>query len=119
MWVGRAETFLLSFMTSSITLTLTKGNFSSEVLQSSAPVLVCFWAEWCGHCKTIAPVLGELVDQYEDRVKFGKINIDEQPALAAEYGVRSVPTLLLLRQGQVANQIVGLRSKRDIEDSFD
>lgn len=107
------------FMTSSTVLTLTLGNFSSEVLQSSAPVLVHFWAEWCGPCKKIAPVLDELADQYEDRVKIGKVNIDEQPALAAEYDIRAVPTTLLLCQGQVADQIIGPLSKRDIEDSFD
>lgn len=106
-------------MTSSTVLTLTEANFSSEVLQSAAPVLVLFWAGWCGACKTIAPVLDELADQYDDRVKIGRINIDEQPALTAEYGVRAVPTLVLLRRGQVADQIVGLRSKRDLEDSFD
>jgi thioredoxin 1 len=106
-------------MTTSPVLTLTEANFSSEVLQSTAPVLILFWAEWCGPCKTIVPVLDELADQYDDRVKIGRINIDEQPALATEYGVRAVPTLVLLRRGQVADQIVGLRSKRDLEESFD
>jgi thioredoxin 1 len=106
-------------MTLSTVVTLTEGNFSSEVLQSSAPVLVYFWAEWCGRCKTIEPVLEELADQYADRVKIGKINIDDQSSLATEYGVRAVPTLLLLRQGQVADQIVGLRPKHDIVEIFD
>jgi thioredoxin 1 len=106
-------------MTFATVVTLTKGNFSSEALQSSSPVLVYFWAEWCGPCKTIAPVLDELADEYEDRVKIGKINIDEQPALATEYGIRAVPTLLLFRQGQVADQIVGLRPKHDIVEIFD
>jgi thioredoxin 1 len=106
-------------MASSTVVTLTDWNFSSEVLQSSAPVLVYFWAEWCGRCKTIAPILDELADQYEDRVKIGRINIEEQPALAAEYDIRAIPTLLLLCQGQVADQIVAPRCKRDLEDSFD
>jgi thioredoxin 1 len=98
---------------------LTQENFANEVLQSSTPVLVDFWAEWCGPCKAIAPVLEELADEYEGRVKIGKVNIDEQQGLAAEYGIRAIPTLLLFDKGQVADQIVGLRSKRDLKASFD
>ena len=100
-------------------LVLTQENFSSEVLQSLTPVLVDFWAEWCGPCKMITPILEELADEYEGRVKIGKINIDEQQQLAAEYGIRAIPTLLLFDKGQVADQIVGLRSKRDLKASFD
>jgi len=91
---------------------LTQENFASEVLQSTTPVLVDFWAEWCGPCKAITPILGELADEYENRVKIGKVNIDEQQGLASEYGIRAIPTLLLFDKGQVADQIVGLRSKR-------
>jgi thioredoxin 1 len=98
---------------------LTQENFASEVLQSPTPVLVDFWAEWCGPSNAIAPVLDELADEYDGRVKIGKVNIDEQQALAAEYGVRAIPTLLLFDKGQVADQIVGLRSKRDLKASFD
>ncbi len=106
-------------MASPTIVTLTQANFASEVLQSPTPVLVDFWAEWCGPCKMIAPVLNELADEYDGRVKIGKVNIDEQQTLAAEYGVRAIPTLLLFHQGQVADQIVGLRSKRDLKASFD
>ena len=106
-------------MTTSGIAILTQANFAREVLQSSTPVLVYFWAEWCCPCKTIAPVLDELADQYENRVTIGKVNIDEEPALAAEYGIRAVPTLLLIRQGEViADRIVGLRSKRELEHNF-
>jgi len=98
---------------------LTQDNFASEVLQSATPVLVDFWAEWCGPCKMITPILGELADEYDGRVKIAKVNIDEQQGLAAEYGIRAIPTLLLFDKGQVADQIVGLRSKRDLKASFD
>ncbi|HWC59046.1 MAG TPA: thioredoxin [Verrucomicrobiae bacterium] len=98
---------------------LTQENFAGEVLQSTTPVLVDFWAEWCGPCKMISPILGELADEYEGRVKIAKVNIDEQQGLAAEYGIRAIPTLLLFDKGQVADQIVGLRSKRDLKASFD
>jgi thioredoxin 1 len=100
-------------------LTLTQQNFPAEVLQSASPVLVDFWAEWCGPCKMLAPILDELADEYDGRVKIGKVNIDEQQAVAAEYGIRAIPTLLLFSKGQVADQIVGLRSKRDLKASFD
>lgn len=100
-------------------LTLTEENFPKEVLQSGQPILVDFWAEWCGPCKMLAPVLDELAQEYDGRVKIGKVNIDEFQGLAAQYGIRSIPTLLLFRQGQVADQIVGLRSKRDLKASFD
>jgi thioredoxin 1 len=98
---------------------LTQENFAKEVLQSATPVLVDFWAEWCGPCKAIAPILDELAGEYDGRVKIGKVNIDNQQELAAQYSVRAIPTLLLFRAGEVADQIVGLRSKRDLKASFD
>jgi thioredoxin 1 len=100
-------------------VSLTQENFAREVLQSPAPVLVDFWAEWCGPCKMIAPILDELADEYEGRVKIGKVNVDEHQSVATEYGIRAIPTLLLFDKGQVAEQIVGLRSKRDLKASFD
>jgi thioredoxin 1 len=106
-------------MASPLILSLTKENFAQMVLQSPVPVLVDFWAEWCGPCKMIAPLLDELADEYDGKAKIGKVNIDEQQALAAEYGVRAIPTLLLFNKGQVADQIVGARSKRDFKNSLD
>jgi len=106
-------------MASPLIITLTQENFAQQVLQSPAPVLVDFWAEWCGPCKMIAPLLDELADEYNGKVKIGKVNIDEFQNLAAEYGVRAIPTLLLFSKGQVADQIVGARSKRDLKASLD
>jgi len=100
-------------------VTLTEDNFAAEVLQSASPVLVDFWAEWCGPCKMIGPVLDELADEYSGKVKIGKVDIDHQQGLAAQYGVRAIPTLLLFSKGQVSEQMVGLRSKRDLKTSFD
>jgi thioredoxin 1 len=106
-------------MTSPNIVVLTQENIATEVLQSTVPVLVDFWAEWCGPCKMIAPILDELADEYDGRVKIGKVNIDDHQGLAGEYGVRAIPTLLLFNKGQVADQIVGARSKRDLKASFD
>ncbi|HEV2436131.1 MAG: thioredoxin [Limisphaerales bacterium] len=106
-------------MASPLILKLTQENFAQQVLQSPAPVLVDFWAEWCGPCKMIAPLLDELADEYDGKVKIGKVNVDEQQSLAAEYGVRAIPTLLVFQNGQVADQIVGARSKRDFKASLD
>jgi thioredoxin 1 len=100
-------------------VTLTQANFTTEVLESAHPILVDFWAEWCGPCKMLAPILDELADEYSGRVRIGKVNIDEFQELAAQYGIRSIPTLLLFQKGQVAEQLVGLRSKRDLKASFD
>jgi thioredoxin 1 len=100
-------------------ITLTADNFKQSVVKSETPVLVDFWAEWCGPCKMIAPILDELADEYAGRVIIGKVNIDDHQNLATEYGVRAIPTLLLFQNGEVAEQIVGLRSKRDLKASFD
>jgi len=105
-------------MASPLIVTLTQESFAQQVLQSPVPVLVDFWAEWCGPCKMISPLLDELADEYDGKVKIGKVNIDEQQSLAAEYGVRAIPTLLF-NKGQVADQIVGARSKRDFKTSLD
>jgi thioredoxin 1 len=100
-------------------INLTQENFEKEVLQSAKPVLVDFWAEWCGPCKMLGPILDELAQEYDGRITIGKVNIDDHQELAAKYGIHSIPTLLLFQNGQVADQIVGLRSKRDLKASFD
>ena len=100
-------------------LTLTAANFPEEVLQSPLPVLVDFWAEWCGPCKMIAPILDELAGEYDGKVRIGKVNIDDHQNLATKYGIRAIPTLLLFKDGQVADQIVGMRSKRDFKIKLD
>jgi thioredoxin len=100
-------------------INLTAENFEQQVLKANAPVLVDFWAEWCGPCKMIAPILDELADEYAGRAVIAKVNIDDHQSLATQYGVRAIPTLLLFNKGQVAEQMVGLRSKRDLKASFD
>jgi thioredoxin 1 len=106
-------------MASPLISALTQDNFEKEVLQSATPVLVDFWAEWCGPCKMIAPLLDELADEYDGKVKIGKVNIDEQQALATKYGIRAIPTLLLISKGEVTEQMVGAKSKRDLKASLD
>lgn len=98
---------------------LTEQNFAEEVLNSTTPVLVDFWAEWCGPCKMIAPILDEIAVEYDGKVKIGKVNIDNEQGLAAQHGIRAIPTLLIFKNGQVADQIVGLKSKRDLKANLD
>jgi thioredoxin 1 len=100
-------------------VTLTEENFGPEVLKSPVPVLVDFWAEWCGPCKMVAPILDELAMEYDQKIKIAKLNIDDFQGLATEYGIRAIPTLLIFKDGQVTDQIVGLRSKRDFKAKLD
>ena len=99
--------------------TLTETNFQEQVVNSPIPVLVDFWAEWCGPCKMLGPILEELASDYDGRVKVGKLNIDDFPSVANEYGIRAIPTMLIFQEGQVAEQVVGLRSKRDLKANLD
>lgn len=95
-------------------ITLTKKNFDTEVLHSSVPVLVDFWATWCGPCRMIAPVVAELAEEYAGNLKVGKINVDEEIDLANRFRITSIPTLLLFRDGKLVKTIVGYRSKEQL-----
>src|SRR5580765_6536951 len=100
-------------------VTVTEASFDQEVLNASSPVLVDFWAEWCGPCKMIAPILDELADEYDGKVKITKVNVDDNQGLAVKYGITAIPSLLFFKDGQVVDQVRGLRSKRDLKESFD
>jgi thioredoxin 1 len=98
---------------------ITDDNFESEVLQSGEPVLVDYWAEWCGPCKMIAPVLDEIATEYEGRVKIAKLNIDDNPNTPPRYGIRGIPTLMLFKDGEVEATKVGAVSKSQLTAFID
>ena len=97
-------------------ITLTNANFENEVLNSDIPVLVDFWATWCGPCKMIAPIVAEIAEEYEGKIKVGKVNVDEENSLAMQYRVASIPTILLFKNGQVVNTSVGFLPKQQLID---
>ena len=94
------------------------GSFDAEVIQSDKPVLVDFWAPWCGPCKAIAPVMAELAGSYGDRVKFAKCNVDDNPVTPGKYGIRAIPTLIFFKEGNVVDQITGMVAKSKLEESL-
>ncbi len=98
---------------------LTEENFEQEVLQSDILVLVDFWAEWCGPCKMLGPTIEELAAQYKGRVKVGKVNVDENQALAQKYGIQGIPTLILFSDGAIKEQKVGVQSKDALQGLID
>lgn len=99
-------------------VTLTDANFEEEVLKSTIPILVDFWAVWCSPCKMQNPILEELEKEFEGKVKVGKLNVDENPNISAKYGVMSIPTLMLFKNGTLAKQMIGVQSKETLTEEF-
>ncbi|HAC90055.1 MAG TPA: thioredoxin [Planctomycetaceae bacterium] len=100
------------------TVELTDGNLDAEVLQSGNPVLVDFWAPWCGPCRQISPLIDQLGQQYAGKVKVGKVNIDDNPEVTNQYGIQSIPTLMVFRGGEVAERFVGMPPKAKLEQAL-
>ena len=94
-------------------------NFKKEVIESPKPILVDFWATWCGPCKAVAPVIDELSKEYSDKAGFAKINVDDNPQLASQYGVMSIPTIIIFKNGKPDQQVIGYKSKNDLKKLLD
>ena len=97
-------------------LHVTKENFENEVLKSDKPVLIDFWAPWCGPCKAIGPVIDELAEEFEGKVVIAKMNVDDNPATPGKFGIRAIPTLILFKGGEVVDQITGAVGKTQLQD---
>ena len=100
-------------------ITITDDSFHAEVVESSLPVLVDFWAVWCGPCRMVAPIVDELAVEYEGRAKVDKVDVDSEQKIAADYGIRSIPTLLIFKNGELADQIVGAVPKKQLVEKLE
>ena len=100
-------------------LAITDATFQSEVVESTIPVLVDFWAVWCGPCKMVAPIVDELAGEYEGKVKVGKVDVDSEQKIATDFGIRSIPTLLIFKDGKVADTIVGAVPKKHVQEKLE
>lgn len=98
---------------------LTDSNFADEVESADSPVLVDFWAEWCGPCRMVGPIVEELAGEYEGKAKIGKVNVDNNPEVSVKYGIRSIPALLIFKDGEVVDQIIGAVPKTQIKNQLD
>lgn len=96
-------------------LKITRENFENEVMKSNIPVLIDFWAPWCGPCRMMGPIIEQLADEYEGKAKVGKVNVDEEGELSQAFGVMSIPTIVLIKDGKVVKQAVGARPKAEVE----
>ncbi|MGP1587057.1 MAG: thioredoxin [Treponemataceae bacterium] len=96
-------------------ITITEQNFENEVLKSDKPVLLDFWAPWCGPCRMLSPVIEQIAKEYEGKIAVGKVNVDEQPSLASQFNVASIPLVVVIKEGKVVQSSVGYRSKEEIE----
>ena len=99
-------------------LNITKSNFEKEVISSEIPVVLDFWATWCGPCKMLSPVLDGLAAEYSDRVRFCKVNVDDEPELSARFGIASIPTLIFFKNGEILKKTVGYREKDELEETL-
>ena len=99
-------------------MNITKENFEAEVMSSDRPVLIDFWAPWCGPCRMLSPTISEIAEEYGDKVKVCKVNVDEQGELASTFGVMSIPTLVVIKEGKVVNSVTGVRPKDQIVSMF-
>jgi len=106
-------------MASETIIELNDASFESEVIKSENPVLVDFWAPWCGPCKAIAPIVDEISNEFTDKVKVGKVNVDDNPETSMKFGIRSIPTLMVFKNGEVLEQIVGAVPKSEIERALE
>ena len=100
-------------------MNVTEQNFDEIIQKSKVPVLIDFWAEWCGPCKMLTPVIEELAAEYGETVKIAKVNVDQQPNLAARYGIRSIPTIIIFQGGEIAEQMVGMQAKEALKAKLD